>query len=59
MKGGVGSLPRSGDRIDDTGGARSALHPEVAVDPVVIVVMTAVTGLFMLGVLYAVIRTQR
>mgnify|MGYP001829241626 FL=1 len=33
--------------------------PEVAVDPVVIIVMTAVTGLFMLGVLYAVMRTQR
>ncbi|MEX1333923.1 MAG: nodulation protein NfeD [Candidatus Limnocylindrales bacterium] len=33
--------------------------PEVAVDPMVIVVMTVATGLFMAGVLYAVMRTQR
>jgi membrane-bound serine protease (ClpP class) len=33
--------------------------PAVSVDPGVIIVMTVITGLFMAGVLYAVIRTQR
>jgi membrane-bound serine protease (ClpP class) len=33
--------------------------PDVSVSPEIIVIMTLVTGLFMLGVVYAVIRTQR